>query len=256
MAGRRPPTDSKRQQAELQSGLENTGVSPVSNAAEVAAFLSQAKALDMVRGSAGTQNRGRLIFALDATMSRQRTWDRACQLQAEMFLEADRISGLDIKLVYFRGFSECRASRWFDKGSDLAGAMSGISCQGGRTQIRKVLTSALGEARNSKVSAVVYVGDCMEEDIDELCARAGELGLLGVPMFLFQEGRDPYAEQAFREMARLTKGAYCSFDSGAARQLADLLKAVAVFASGGRSALMALEPDGGAGVRLLIEQMK
>ena len=77
----------------------------------------------------------------------------------------------------------------------------------------------------------------MEEAIDDLCAAAGELGLLGVPAFMFQEGDDPIAEQAFREIARLTRGAYCRFDPGAAHQLAELLRAAAAYAAGGMRAL-------------------
>ena len=58
----------------------------------------------------------------------------------------------------------------------------------------------------------------MEEKIDDLCAAAGELGLLGVPVFMFQEGDDPVAENAYREIARLSHGAYCRFDTGAAHR--------------------------------------
>jgi len=101
------------------------------------------------------------------------------------------------------------------------------------------------------------VGDCMEENIDDLCGRAGELALLGVPVFLFQEGYDRNAERAFREIARLTKGAYCRFDAGSAAQLRELLSAVAVYAAGGRAALERLRLEGsGQGARLLLEQMR
>ncbi|WP_417671452.1 VWA domain-containing protein [Roseibium sp.] len=254
MAGRTPSKDKREVRADLEKRSADMAIETVSTAAEVTAFLDQANALQSKASTAAP--RGRLIFALDATMSRQPTWDSACHIQAEMFQEADKIAGLVIKLVYFRGFNECRASRWFSDGRELASVMARINCQGGRTQIRKVLSAALEEARRDKVSAVVYVGDCMEENVDELCARAGELGLLGVPLFLFQEGRNPDAEVAFREMARLTKGAFCAFDQAAARQLADLLKAVAVYASGGHSALVSLEKSGHTGARLLIEQMK
>ncbi|GAA0771772.1 VWA domain-containing protein [Roseibium denhamense] len=239
--------------ADRSKPLTNTKGQTVSASkdADVSAFLAQAEALKPQPGSDG-----RLIFALDATMSRQPTWDTACHLQGEMFQEAARVGGLQIKLVFFRGFGECRASRWFTDGNALAAAMSRITCQGGRTQIRKVLSAALEAADKDKIAGVVYVGDCMEENVDLLCERAGELGLKGVPLFLFQEGRDPVAEQAFREMARLSGGAYCRFDQGAAQQLRDLLKAVAAFAGGGRSALTALEKSGGAGARLLLEQLK
>jgi hypothetical protein len=142
-----------------------------------------------------------------------------------------------VQLVYFRGFGETRASKWVSDPEALARIMTRVSCQGGYTQIRKILTHARRESEQGKVHAVVYVGDCVEENIDELCQRAGGLGLLGTPMFLFQEGRDQKAERAFKEIARLTRGAYCRFDAGSARQLRALLAAVAVYATGGRKAL-------------------
>ena len=83
------------------------------------------------------------------------------------------------------------------------------------------------------MQALVFVGDAMEEEIDDLCAAAGELGLLGVPVFMFQEGGDAIAENAYREIARLSHGAYCRFDTGAAHELGELLRAVAAYAAGG-----------------------
>jgi hypothetical protein len=221
-----------------------------SSDAEVADFVARMKALTPAAGA----EHGRLIFAMDATMSRAPTWDLALALQADMFVAVKEVGGLDVQLVYFRGHGECRASRWVSNPDALARLMTSVACHGGLTQIGKVLGHALDEARECKVNALVYVGDCMEEDVDRLCARAGELALLGVPVFLFQEGHDERAERAFREIARLTKGAYCRFDRGSARQLRDLLTAVAVFAAGGRKALLALSERQG-GARLLLEQM-
>lgn len=222
---------------------------PVSSAEDISRFLQSVEDTRSVAVPEANRPRGRLIFALDATMSRQATWDRAQHIQSEMFEAAARLTGLEIKLVYFRGFGECRASRWMVRADDLGRAMSGISCAGGRTQIGKVLKSALDAAREAPVQALVYVGDCMEEDIDQLCARAGELGLLRVPLFLFQEGDDPVARQAFAELARLSGGAHCAFTSGSAAELAALLRAVAVYASGGREELRRLEAGGGAGAQ-------
>lgn len=204
--------------------------------------------------------RGGLIFALDATMSRQHTWDAALHMQGEMFGAVEKAGGLDIQLVYFRGFGECRASRWVGQPAQLRKLMTGIACRGGQTQIGKVLSHARKEAKKrnpvnperSRVDALVFVGDAMEEPIDILCQKAGELGLLGIPCFMFQEGRDPGVEQAFREIARLSKGAFVRFDTGSASRLAELLKAVARFASGGRAAL---EKAGGREARLLLEQL-
>ena len=223
-----------------------------SSASEIDAFLEQVKTL---APSTGEGERGRLIFAMDATMSRQPTWDLALGLQADMFAAVKAVGGLDVQLVYFRGFGECRASRWVGDPEALARLMTQVSCRGGHTQIGRVLSHARMESEKRKVNALVYVGDCMEENIDDLVALAGELGLLGVPVFLFQEGYEPNAERAFREIARLTKGAWCRFDAGSAAQLRELLAAVAVYASGGRKALADLSRARGGTTRLLLEQL-
>jgi hypothetical protein len=220
---------------------------------EIDAFIQRARTLAPAP-EAG--KRGRLIFALDATMSRQPTWDTACRLQGEMFREAAAIGGLDVQLAYFRGLNECRVSRWVSDGAGLGDLMGRISCQGGHTQIRKVLSHARAEHQKGKVAALVYVGDAMEESIDDLAAGAGELGLLGIPAFVFQEGHDPVAEQAFREIARLTRGAYCRFDLSAAHELAELLRAAAVYAAGGVKALADLSAKRSAGAQKLLAQMR
>src|SRR5271154_1949169 len=201
---------------------------PTPSASEdIAAFVAKARAMSPHAAGA----KGRLVFALDATMSRQPTWDMACALQADMFREAAVSGSLDIRLVYYRGLNECRASGWISDSAQLAKLMSGIACQGGNTQIGKVLSEARREAVASGVRAVVFVGDAMEESVDDLCAKAGELGLLKVPVFMFQEGSDVGAETAFREIARLTGGAWCRFDPGAAAQLRELLRAAAAYAT-------------------------
>jgi len=202
--------------------------------AEVEAFLRRVAATPAVKPSG---QRGRLLFAIDATASRSPTWDMACQIQGEMFAATDALGGLAVQLVYYRGFGECQASPWLVNSKDLVRRMTGVACLGGQTQIRKVLRHAIKETRARKVDALVFVGDCMEEDIDEVCHLAGELGVLGTPCFLFHEGGDPVAANAFRQMARLSRGAYCRFDAASPVQLRELLAAVAVYAAGGRKAL-------------------
>ena len=219
-----------------------------SSRSEIDAFLKAARTMAPAAGG-----RGRLIFALDATMSRQPTWDTACRLQAEMFDEARKVGSLDIQLLYYRGFNECRASRWVSDAASLRDLMTGIDCRGGHTQIAKVLGHARKETGKQKVGAMVFVGDAIEEPIDRLAAIAGELGLLGLKAFMFQEGADAAVERGFREIARLTGGAYARFDVKAAGQLAELLRAAAVYAAGG---MKALASGGGEGRRLLIEQMR
>jgi hypothetical protein len=222
-----------------------------STSEDVAAFVAKAKAMSPF--TAG--GKGRLVFALDATMSRQPTWDMACALQADMFREAAALGSLDIRLVYYRGLNECRASGWISDSAALAKLMGKIDCRGGNTQIGKVLSEARREAVASGVRAVVFVGDAMEENVDDLCVRAGELGLLKVPVFMFQEGHDAAVEQAFREIARLTGGAWSRFDPGAAAQLRELLRAAAAYAAGGHEALLRMSQSDGGAARLL-RQMK
>lgn len=234
----------------LKPGSSKTASAPDrhSSSGEVAAFVQKARAMTRATGEDG----GRLIFALDATMSRQPTWDMACSLQAEMFKAVDASALLQVQLVYFRGHGECRASKWVADTGALADLMSGLQVRGGMTQIGKVLAHARTEHKKRRVNALVYVGDAMEEDVDRLAHKAAELGMLGCPLFIFQEGDNRSVETAFREFARLSKGAYARFNSGAAGQLAELLKAVAAYASGGKSALK-LQPS--ASAKALLEQL-
>jgi hypothetical protein len=250
-------TGSSPIQADRSAGVPdearaNPSTPATASHSEVAEFVKRMKSL----APQTTAGHGKLIFAMDATMSRQPTWDMALGLQAEMFKAVKAVGGLDVQLVFFRGTGECRASKWVSDPDALARLMTTVTCQGGYTQIRKVLSHARQEAEKRRINALVYVGDCMEEDVDDLCGRAGELALLGIPAFLFQEGYDAKAERTFREIARLTRGAYCRFDAGSAAQLRDLLSAVAVYAAGGRAALERLGRDRHGSAQLLLEQMK
>ena len=228
------------------SGDKDLPASPRST--EVDAFLRDLHNAPAVRPEGG---RGRLIFALDATASREPTWDRACRLQGEMFEATAALGGLDVRLMFYRGFSECKASRWMSTAADLHRAMRAVSCLGGETQIERILGHTIAETQKRRVNALVFVGDAMEENVDRLCRQAGELGLLGVPIFLFHEGSDPRAERAFRQMAKLSRGAYLRFDAASADRLKELLGAVAVYAAGGYRALAAYgERKGGEVLRL------
>ena len=219
----------------------------------VDAFLKKV-AITPVKNRPG--ERGRLIFSMDATASREPTWDRACMIQGKMFEETALLGGLDVQMAYYRGFGEFNASQWVSNSNELVRQMTAVFCLGGETQIRKVLRHAIDETKRKRVNALVFVGDCCEEDIDKLCGLAGELGLLNVPVFIFHEGGEPTATRAFRQIAKLTKGAYCEFDGSSAKQLRDLLTAVAVYAAGGRKALQKFSRGASNEVGLLTQQMR
>ena len=195
--------------------------------------------------------RGRLIFAIDATASRQASWDTAAKLTAQMFDAVARIGGLDIQLVYYRGVSECVASRWLSDARSLSTIMSGVMCRSGETQIGKVLAHARKEHQRQKIGGVVLITDTCEENPNDLYAAARELG--NVPVFLFQEGEERHVTEIFARIAEITGGAVAKFDISAAARLAELLKAVAVFAAGGAEALKALKSEA---ARLLLTQIR
>jgi hypothetical protein len=248
---------SKDQSGRAPAPTHKTDQAPAASSAraEIDSFLNQVKSLGPAPMAEPGQ-RGRLIFALDATMSRQPTWDSACKLQADMFREAAAVGGLDVQLVYYRGLAECRASPWVAEPQRLGALMARIDCQGGQTQIGKVLAHARRENETRKVAVIVFIGDAMEETLDDVRARAGELGLRNVKAFMFQEGYDPVCEKAFREIATLTRGAFCRFKPGAANELAELLRAAAAYAAGGMKALADLKARHSTGATALLEQLR
>jgi hypothetical protein len=206
--------------------------------AAVAAFLRKVENLPQARPASG--RRGRLVFAIDATASRQPSWDRACQLQGEMFLATQDLGGLSVQLAYYRGFLEFAATPFLEDAMELTRRMTGVRCLGGQTQIQRVLDHTLAETRKERVNALVFVGDAVEEPVDPLCHAAGQLGLHGTPVFCFHEGGDHRAAQALKQLAQVSGGAYGIFDAASAEALRALLRAVAVYAAGGRAALTRL----------------
>jgi hypothetical protein len=217
----------------------------------IAKFLESVKTLAPSRAP-----RGRLIIGLDATASREMTWDAACRIQGEMFEATAGLGGLEIQLAYYRGFAECRTSRWVTSAAELHQLMRSVSCLGGHTQIGRVLGHAVAETGRRKVNALAFVGDCCEEPVDRLWGLAGELGRLGVPIFVFHEGGDLTAAVAFRRLASLSGGGYLPFDLASTARLRELLAAIAVFATGDRPALDAYGARKGREVLQLTHQLR
>ncbi|MEP5766386.1 MAG: VWA domain-containing protein [Halieaceae bacterium] len=222
-----------------------------SSTGDIDKFLTRSKTLAQ-RAASGA----RLLFAIDATASRQPTWDRACQLQGQMFLATQHLGGLAVQLCYYRGLNELRASQWLVDEHALLQQMSSVRCLGGYTQIERVMNHALGEHQQDPVKAVVFIGDACEENPDKLIGKAGQLGIAGLPLFMFQEGRDPAVQSVFQQMASLSGGAWARFDQASAAQLAELLGAVARYAAAGREGLLEDGADASDSVKLLLQQLK
>lgn len=178
----------------------------------------------------------RLIFALDATASREHTWDMATSLHGELFSVA-KAEELAVQLVYYRGFSEFYASPWTSTASDLLTRMQSVRCMGGATQIVRLLAHIRKEATQAKTKAAVFIGDACEESAPEIFSYAGQLGLFGVPVFVFQEGSDPMASHVFSGIAARSGGAHIPFRPGSSDELRQLLGAVATFATQGADAV-------------------
>jgi hypothetical protein len=215
-----------------------TSISTIADRPHIKAFLERVNPA-----------RARVVVGIDATASREETWDLATGLTAQMF-EAAAAGNLDIQLVYYRGYGECVASRWLSDAPSLIAAMRRVRCEAGHTQIGRVLDHVRKENAREKVAALVLISDACEEDAGDLFTRATELS---VPAFMFQEGASKETRRIYEEIARITGGAHCTFDAGAAQRLADLLKAVAAFASGGAKALANQNSEV---ARLLLTQIK
>jgi hypothetical protein len=224
----------------------------IETAGDVNAFLARVAATPRV-GTPGS--RGRLIFAMDATASREPTWDQAARIQSAMFADTRALGGLEVQLCFYRGFREFESSDWIGDSPALLKRMNRVFCAAGLTQIGRVLEHTIETASRGRVNALVFVGDCMEEDRERLADLAGRLGLLHLPAFVFQEGRDPVAERSFREIARLSGGAWCPFDAHSPDLLRDLLGAVAVYAAGGHAALTRYGESRGGAVLQMTHQV-
>lgn len=223
-----------------------------SSGSELKQFLATISTLPQ-RSSDQQFKGGRLIFALDATASRQPSWNKARELQNQMFNAASQLGGIQVQLCYYRGFNEFYGSPWLSDTQSLQRQMSSVQCLGGYTQLGRVLDHCLEQQLNLSVQAVILIADAVEESVDKLCSKAGKLGLLGVPLFMFQEGHDEDVRQCFQQMAHLSKGAYATFDENSASQLVELLSAAATFASGGYQALRRLHSQS---AKQLLQQIR
>ncbi len=209
---------------------------------------------------AASQPRGRLLFTLDATGSRQAMWSMTKPLTQNMLAEAAKIGTLDVSIGFFRGFQEANFAPWTDSAAELSGLMDQVHCASGSTQIGKLLDHAIAEHGDKPISAMVFIGDTVEEDPDRLYAKCRHFASASprLPLFIFHEV-DEHAwdrEESTRTMKRMceiTGGAYAPFTEGSAAALRDLLNAIAAFATGGLKALAGSNTEA---ARLLLTQIR
>jgi hypothetical protein len=180
--------------------------------------------------------RGRLMVALDLTGSREHSLKQARVATAAMFDAIKALGAIAVKLVYYRGDNQCRASRWYTDPDIVSQAMRRLSCEAGYTQIARVLRLALAETET--VCGLVFVGDHCEDNADELGELAGALGQRRIPLFVFHECADHderslSAKPVFKRMAGASGGVYCEFKPDSGAVLRELLANVGAHAAAG-----------------------
>jgi hypothetical protein len=220
---------------------------------------TRSTALDKIRAArpakpqAGTQaapvpaRRPRLVFAVDATASRQATWDSAKQITDRMF---DAIPGaLDVALAV-HGADQVHT--WTEFGADVArfrAQAAAVRCESGHTRLCELMQRTL-DAGGVKVMS--YIGDAFEESPDEAFALADRCKLRGIKLVILADQADAPTLRVFRELADRTGGALLDFRSGELDLMGEVLGAVAALAIGGRKLL---ESKRTAGARLLLSHL-
>jgi hypothetical protein len=208
-----------------------TPVRQTSSPADIAAFKAALAAVPVTERRK-PELKPRLIFAMDATGSRQPTWDMAMGLQADMVAAAGS-EGLEVALGFYRGYDECKITgKYYSEAGDVTRLMTSISPQAGDTQIGKLFQGFVNHAeREDGARIAAFIGDCFEEGLDSVLAKAGELKRLGFRVFMFQEGDNPGVESAFKAVAEATGSLHAKFDQGSAAQLRDLMRSVVSYAA-------------------------
>ena len=173
-------------------------------------------------------------FLIDATASREHTWEQAQTIQAKMFKAVSGLKAVSLRLVYF-GDNRLTALGWENNPNSVARHMAAVRCHAGLTQIIEGLQSFINEGPEEKAAAIILIGDCFEENSGQAERAAILLKEKGIKLFSFIEGDDPTAQFVFRRLSEITGGKFARF--GSDLPLSDLCEGVALLASGGEKAL-------------------
>jgi hypothetical protein len=192
------------------------------------------------------KNPRRIIFASDATGSRAPFWESAKVIQARMLEDAMQYGNAEMKIVAYRDrFADpndfIEESEWSSDSNYLRRWMTNISCHGGGGNDGESIDAALRVALEQEptITAVILVGDepILSTSRDTAYKYASELGKKGIPVFAFQEGDLPGADNDFRAIAENSGGIYDHFTGDSKVDFGDRLRVVSVFATGGKDAL-------------------
>lgn len=230
---------------------------------EFLAKVRQAKAVsatpkkETLAKAIANPQRPRLVFSMDATASREGSWNIAKEITGAMFEAVP--DELDVALVYHGGGRLQEMTPFSSNAKTFLDKVHSVRCRAGRTALNAILAKAV---EVSRLKALIYVGDCFEESPQEAMDLAQQLKLKGVRCFLFHDessagsGYDvETARRVFQEIARITGGAVLPFDENAPDLVKALLEAIAIYAAQGMKALES-KIRALPAARLLLDQMK
>jgi hypothetical protein len=196
-----------------------------------------------------TPARPRLIFAVDATASREPAWAAARQV-TDALVKA--LPGeLDVALAVHGGSRVHTFTEFTSQPATLRDRAAGVACQAGVTRLLPILSVSL---QQKAVRVVIYIGDVFEENMARGRQLADAMGHQGTRLIVLHDTADPTARrdaELFWDLAKRTGGCVLPFDASSTARLRDLLSAVAVYAVGGEKLLRERRHDLPGAVALL-----
>jgi hypothetical protein len=198
--------------------------------------------------------RAKLVFAFDATASRDSAWRTSTALTDALL--AALPGQLDVALAVHGGGKLHTFTRFERDASKLRERAAGVRCEAGRSCLLDILVRAL---EVDGVGTVLYVGDVFEESHRRARKLAASLAARQIRLIILHDAPHPSQDDdgadIFAEMTSLTGGCVLPFDASALPRLRDLLSAVAVLAVGG-TPLLAAKQETMPAARLLLEHLK
>ncbi|HET6308476.1 MAG TPA: hypothetical protein VFG12_14900 [Rhodopila sp.] len=197
----------------------------------------------------GAPDRPRLVFAVDATASREPAWKAARQVTDALVKALP--GALDVALAVHGGSRVHTFTAFTSNPATLRDRAAGITCQAGITRLLPILATSL---KHPNLRVIIYIGDVFEESLPQARNLADSLGAQHTKLIVLHDTADPSARRdadLFWDLAHRTGGCVLPFDATAPNRLRDLLSAVAVYAVGGEKLLRERQHDLPAAVALL-----
>lgn len=196
------------------------------------------RALERLAAKQAQARTVRIGLIVDATGSRQASWEDAQRVQGRMLESLGRTGRVLLRLIYFGG-GELTACAWSSDHAALSAHMAAVRCRKGHTQILDGLRRFLREGEEAE--SIILVGDAFEEDAGSAELLAALLRDSGAKIFAFLEGDDAHAARIFRKLAEATGGRFARL--GAELPLGALCEGVVLLTAHGREGLRRLKHE-------------